>query len=51
MGMTFFWYDESSSALRCEVVRRCVLSRVVDDGLYLDRCEDGVGFADDADDD
>lgn len=39
--------------LRCAVgvVRRCVLGIVIDDWMYLDCCEDGVGFADDTDDD
>lgn len=39
--------------LRCAVerVRGCVLGIAIDDWLYLDRREDGVGFADDADDD
>ena len=39
--------------LRCAVgvVRRCIFCGMADDGLYLDRCEDGVGFADNADDD
>ena len=39
--------------LRCAVgrVRMCVLGIAIDDWMYLDCCEDGVGFADYADDD